>query len=84
MVDMVASVIHVFDDIKLIYLNQLVTLLNQLVTLLFNNDQLIKPIDGLVCMSLKIMFVLTLLEPLSWLIWLACMRVSWCCFAIVT
>jgi hypothetical protein len=37
---MVASVIHVFDDIELIYLNQLVTLL-------FNNDQLIKPIDGL-------------------------------------
>jgi hypothetical protein len=77
MVDMVASVIHVSDDIELIYLNQLVTLL-------FNNDQLIKPIDGLVCMSLKIMFVLTLLEPLSWLIWLACIRVSWCCFAIVT
>ena len=77
MVDMVASVIHAFDDIELIYLNQLVTLL-------FNDDQLIKPIDGLVCMSLEIMFVPDLLEPLSWLVWLACMRVSWCCFAIVT
>jgi len=76
MVDMVASVIHAFDDIELIYLNQLVTL--------FNDDQLIKPIDGLVCMSLEIMFVPDLLEPLSWLVWLACMRVSWCCFAIVT
>ena len=77
MVDMVASVIHAFDDIELIYLNQLVTLL-------FNNDQLIKPIDGLVCMSLEIMFVPDLLEPLSWLVSLACMRVSWCFFAIVT
>ena len=77
MVDMVASVIHAFDDIELIYLNQLVTLL-------FNDDQLIKPIDGLVCMSLEIMFVPDLLEPLSWLVWLACMRVSWCCFAIIT
>jgi hypothetical protein len=77
MVDMVASVIHVFNDIELIYLNQLVTLL-------FNTDKLIKPIDGLICMSLEIMFVPDLLEPLSWLIWLACMRVSWCCFAIVT
>jgi hypothetical protein len=77
MVDVVASVIHAFDDIELIYLNQLVTLL-------FNDDQLIEPIDGLVCMSLEIMFVLDLLEPLSWLVWLACMRVSWCCFAIVT
>jgi len=76
MVNMVASVIHVFDDIELIYLNQLVTLLN--------DDQLIKPIDGLVCMSLEIMFVPDLLEPLLWLVWLACMRVSWCCFAIVT
>jgi hypothetical protein len=77
MVDMVASVIHAFDDIELIYLNQLVTLL-------FNDDQIIEPIDGLVCMSLEIMFVPDLLEPLSWLVWLACMRVSWCCFAIVT
>ena len=77
MVDMVASVIHAFDDIELIYLNQLVTLL-------FNDDKLIKPIDGLICMSLEIMFVPDLLEPLSWLVWLACMRVSWCCFAIVT
>ena len=77
MVDMVASVIHVFDVIELIYLKQLVILL-------FNDDQLIKPIDGLVCMSLEIMFVPDLLEPLSWLVWLACMRVSWCCFAIVT
>ena len=53
---MVASVIHAFDDIELIYLNQLVTLL-------FNDGQLIKPIDGLVCMSLEIMFVPDLLEP---------------------
>jgi len=68
MVDMVASVIHAFDDIELIYLNQLVTLL-------FNDDKLIKPIDGLVCMSLEIMFVPDLLEPLSWLVWLACMSV---------
>ena len=77
MVDMVANVIHAFEDIELIYLNQRVTLL-------FNDDQLIKPIYGLVCMSLEIMFVPDLLEPLSWLVWLACMRVSWCCFAIVT
>ena len=77
MVNMVASVIHVFDDIELIYLNQMVTLL-------FNDGQLIKPIDGLVCMSLEIMFVPDLLEHLSWLIWLAYMRVSWCCFAIIT
>jgi hypothetical protein len=77
MVDMVASVIHAFDDIELIYVSQLVILL-------FNDDQLNKPIDGLVCMSLEILFVPDLLEPLSWLVWLACMRVSWCCFAIVT
>jgi hypothetical protein len=77
MVDMVVSVIYVFNDIELIHLNQLVILL-------FNNDQLIKPTDGLVCMSLKAMFVLALLKPLSWLIWLTCIRVSWCCFAIVT
>ena len=51
---MVASVIHAFEDIELIYLNQLVTLL-------FNDDKLIKPIDGLVCMSLEIMFVPDLL-----------------------
>jgi len=31
MADMVASVIHAFDDIELIYLNQLITLL-------FNDD----------------------------------------------
>ena len=61
MVDMVANVIHAFEDIELIYLNQLVTLL-------FNDDQLIKPIDGLVCMSLEIMVVPDLLEPLSWLV----------------
>jgi hypothetical protein len=77
MVDMVASVIHAFANIELIYINQLVTLL-------LNDDQLIKTIDGLVCMSLEIMFVPDLLEPLSWLVWLDCMRVSWCCFAIVT
>ena len=62
MVDMVASVIHVFDVIELIYLKQLVILL-------FNDDQLIKPIDGLVCMSLEIMFVPDLVESLSWLVW---------------
>ena len=61
MVDMVANVIHAFEDIELIYLNQRVTLL-------FNDDQLIKPMDGLVCISLEIMFVLDLLEPLSWLV----------------
>jgi hypothetical protein len=77
MVDMVASVIHAFADNELIYINQLVTLL-------FNDDQLINTIDGLVCMSLEIMFVPDLQEHLSWLVWLACMRVSWCCFAIVT
>jgi hypothetical protein len=59
MVDVVASVIHAFDDIELIYLNQLVTLL-------FNDDQIIEPIDGLVCMSLEIMFVPDLLEHHGW------------------
>ena len=41
--------------------------LKQLVTLWFNDDQLIKLIDGLVCRLLEIMFVFGLLEPSSYL-----------------
>jgi len=53
----------------LIYaLNRVVFIyLKQLVTLLFNDDQLIKLIDGLVCRLLEIMFVFNLLEPSSYL-----------------
>ena len=41
--------------------------LKQPVTLWFNDDQLIKLIDGLVCRLLEIMFVYGLLEPSSYL-----------------
>jgi len=41
--------------------------LKQLVTFWFNDDQLIKLIDGLVCRLSEIMFVSDLLEPSSYL-----------------
>jgi hypothetical protein len=51
-----------YDLVKVVFIY-----LKQLVNLLFNDDQLIKLIDGLICRLLEIMFVFDLLEPSSYL-----------------